>query len=106
MLVHRKSAHAFIDPIVLRIDDSSVCAGCHCQFHSRIRVTRHVMDRRNSKCREQVLRLPPLPQDVLNKLVEIDRAERKSARQKGHSHPTARVQARTASGKAIGHVQH
>ena len=105
MLVHRKSAHKFVDPIVLRVDASGVCPGCNGIFHTRLRVIRHVMDRRCVKCRDVVAGLAPQPLNVFDERVLKDRLERKSARQNGHSHPTARVQARTAQGKAIGHVQ-
>ena len=104
-LMHRKRVHKYTDPIVLCIDGSGKCAACNCIFHSRIRVLRHVMDRRNSSCREVILRLPPISNTDFLALVMKDRSECKIARRNGHSHPLARLNVLKADGKRIGHVQ-
>ena len=105
LLLHRKRAHAFIEPVILRIGPSGVCAGCHGTFHTRLRVIRHVMERRNEACRKVIIGMPPLARNEFDTLVQADRTARKAARQNGHSHPLAQKQARTADGKATGHVQ-
>ena len=100
--VKHKSIHAmaYFSPL------DGVCLVCKSNFHTRLRVFRHMCDRRRPKCRDVVLtgNFTPLSASEIEEAMVQERSSLKHARSLGHRHVLAIVEARTSDGRIIGRV--
>ena len=69
---------------------------CKATFHPRIQVLNQV---RSSACRDEVVDLPELPEETIEKYRKADAAEIRAARLDGRSAPAARKSATSHDGK-------
>ena len=95
LAAHAQRAHGYRTEWSKRVDDSGVCPVCKATFHTRIRVLNHV---RSSACRDEVVGLPELPEESIEKYRKADAAEIR-ARLDGRSAPAARKSATSHDGK-------
>ena len=72
LAAHAQRVHGYRTDWSKRVDDSSVFPVCKATFHTRIRVPNHV---RSSACRDEVVDLPGLPGEALEKYRKADAAE-------------------------------
>ena len=79
------------------------CPVCGTDFRERHRLVAHISDSRRRKCADQIHRfLVPLCGDELDECDLAARAERRAARQQGHTHPIAALTALRSDGRPIG----
>lgn len=106
---HQRTTHKQRAPQRYYSDRDGVCPVCQTIFKTRLRLLAHLSDTRRDKCWNHIsthLNLyPRIPEDRVIELDAVDREQRRTARQEGHTHPIAIGSARTAQGRAIGHVR-
>ena len=86
--------------------DSGICPVCKNNYSTRWRCYKHIADSRRTKCSERLVEVeyPQVSSSEYERLDDLHRAAVKIARREGRSQPIASGSARTAIGKAIGHV--
>ena len=97
LLAHKRAKHGVRNKIVELLDDISTCPICACEFHSRLRLMRHLSETRirskhsKTNCRFEFLSTERIPIDpaMAVTLNEKDRICRRTARKSGHSHVIA-----------------
>ena len=87
-------------------DSNGVCIACGTNFHSRLRLLAHLVDKRRPKCRDQIL-FGNFHKNCHEKVLKLDiedRVARRAAKQQGHTHAIAVGSATRADGSLIGRV--
>ena len=101
---HEQSFHGRRSSMRYYANTDGVCPVCGVRLGTRLRLLKHLSDKRRDKCRSQLTAsyIPPLPDDVVQQLDEADRATRAAARAEGFSYVGSKSQALRADGKRAG----
>ena len=75
------------------------CVVCSATFGSRTRAIAHLTDKRRTKWADRLCEFEQLPSELVTKLDEADREERRLARVQGHSQPIAKGSSVDAIGR-------
>ena len=80
---------------------------CQTNFITRLRVLKHVCDKRRTKCSKRILsgEFPTVSKEALVFLEDADRASKRAAKRGGHTSVPALGQAKRADGRKIGRAQ-
>ena len=103
--MHMRTKHNVRPDMRYYVDGSGRCPVCLTVLHTRLRVLRHLWDkRRNIACRKAIVdgAIARLETEEVEALDDLDKAERKAAKATGHTRPIARGAARKHSGKLTG----
>ena len=101
---HRRVKHG--DRLDLkRFIAGSTCPACGTDYRDRLRCLQHLSDRRRPLCATWVrANVAPLPAFQVAKLDEVDRALRRDARRKGHTHHISILPALRSDGSIVGRL--
>jgi len=103
---HCRVKHKAKHPMSLFAPISGICLACRTDFKTRLRLMRHLCDKRRPKCRHAIESggFQPLTNEEVEVVVVAERALLKEARSQGHSHVLAKSEARRADGRIAGRV--
>ena len=105
LMSHQRSKHGMKSNARLYADADGICAWCQNCYVTRLRVLRHLTDRRSSCLNKLVSAGSPVLDDArVSYLDNIDRGLRRQAQRAGRAHPVAAGSATKADGKRIGRV--
>ena len=107
LLQHMRIKHKAKIVISAFIDGSGVCPACKTCLVTRLRVLKHLSDKRRTKCSDRILggEFAMVGRDELVKLDEIDRTAKREAWRSGHTSVPAVGQAKKSDGRRVGHAQ-
>ena len=103
LYLHDQSRHGRRNEMRLYAPASGVCPVCQVQLCTRMRLMKHLTDKRRTACSSVIQKLvPPMSAEEVRVLDERDRASRASARNSGLSFVPSKCQARRSDGKMTG----
>ena len=103
LILHKQGSHGRRSQMRFYAPQSGICAVCGVCLQTRLRLLKHLSDRRRDFCRSRIKdAMTPLSPSEVARLDSLDSAARKAARGLGHSSVPSTAQARTALGKRIG----
>jgi len=104
LLQHLRTKHKLKQQIATFVDGSGVCPACKSKLHTRLRVLKHLSDKRRRSCANQILSgdFAPVDADTLAKLEDDDRQAIRAARHDGHTSVPAVGQAVRSDGRRVG----
>ena len=103
LLLHQQSVHGRRSQMRLFADADGICPVCGVHLHTRLRLLKHLSDKRRPKCRSLVAYMvPPLPLDRVELLDREDRLARAASRGVGLNYVASSSQALRADGKMTG----
>ena len=103
---HQRTKHKQLNDMRYYVKGDGLCVVCKTVFNSRIRCLAHLLDRRRTKCSDQIRdgRFKRLDESTVVQLDLADREARRQAQRSGHSHPIAQNSATRRDGKVVGRV--
>jgi hypothetical protein len=105
LLSHQRAKHGFRCSARFFASSSGICMCCKSMFVTRLRLLRHLTDRRRQCLAKLVAKnAPKLSERVVKELDLIDRESRREAQRLGRAHPRAVGSARNKRGAVVGHV--
>jgi len=103
---HQRTKHKQRNDMRYYVEADGLCIVCKTMFNSRIRCLAHLLDRRRTKCSDQIRdgNFKRLPESTVVQLDLADREARRQAQRSGHTHPIAQNSATRHSGQVVGRV--
>ena len=102
LILHEQSQHGRRSALRYFAGADATCGACKVCFGTRLRLLKHLSDKRRPRCREVVVSsIVPLSDDEVLRLDELDRVARQDARNDGLSYVPSCSQI-FKDGKALG----